>query len=160
MQATLVRGALTHTCCGCSLFPPGSHVVYVLQKTRRYKAISIDNYHNSHPEAYRRLEKIARDELPPNPSAQDLDSTKIDYYEADLTNEAAVRKVFEKYGKGGIWGVIHIAVRSTRPLRVSCCMLTATSGLEGSRRVNRDPAHVLPQQCRRHDQPNAPHGRV
>ncbi|KAL1676323.1 hypothetical protein EV122DRAFT_267233 [Schizophyllum commune] len=87
----------------------GSHVVYVLQKTRRYKVISIDNYHNSHPEAYRRLEKIARDELPPNPSAQDLDSTKIDYYEADLTNEAAVRKVFEKYGKGGIWGVIHIA---------------------------------------------------
>ena len=98
----MVRGALAYACCSRSFFPLGSHVVYVLQKTRRYKVISIDNYHNSHPEAYRRLEKFARDELSPNPSAQDLDSTKIDYYEADLTNEAAVRKVFEKYGKGGI----------------------------------------------------------
>ena len=82
----------------------------MLQKTRRYKVISLDNCHNSHPEVYKRLEQIARDELPANPSAHDIESTKIEYHNVDLTDEASIRAVFEKYGKGGIWGVIHIAV--------------------------------------------------
>ncbi len=34
----------------------------------------------------------------------------IDAYRCDLTNRD-VRAIFEKYGKGGIWGVVHIAVR-------------------------------------------------
>ncbi|TRM64821.1 hypothetical protein BD626DRAFT_429242 [Schizophyllum amplum] len=100
LQKVIVTGAAGYI---------GSHVTYVLQKTRRYKVISVDNCHNSHPQVYQRLEQIARDELPPNPSAQDLDSTKIEYHNVDLTDAPAVRAVFEKYGKGGIWGVIHIA---------------------------------------------------
>ncbi|KAL1682928.1 hypothetical protein EV122DRAFT_258836 [Schizophyllum commune] len=100
LQRTLVE---TH--------PPfiGSHVTYVLQKTRRYKVISLDNCHNSHPEVYKRLEQIAQDELPAEPSVQDIESTKIEHHNVDLTDEASIRAVFEKYGKGGIWGVIHIA---------------------------------------------------
>ncbi|KZT22690.1 UDP-glucose 4-epimerase [Neolentinus lepideus HHB14362 ss-1] len=87
----------------------GSHVVFALQETRRFKVISIDNHHNSHPESLARVSQIAKSNLPANATAQDKESTEIDAYQADLTNEAQVRAVFEKYGKGGIWGVIHIA---------------------------------------------------
>ena len=38
----------------------------------------------------------------------------IDKYTCDLTNPVDVRAVFEKYGKGGFWGVIHVAVRFSR----------------------------------------------
>lgn len=87
----------------------GSHVVHVLQKTRKYKVISIDNFHNSFPAALKRLEKIAKDELPENPTDQEVDSTVIESHRADLTNEGDVRRVFEHYGKGAIWGVVHVA---------------------------------------------------
>jgi len=87
----------------------GSHVIYALQKTRRYKVISIDNYHNSHPAALSRVAQLAKDNLPPNPAEFEKESTVIDEYKCDLTNSDEVRAVFEKYGKGGIWGVIHIA---------------------------------------------------
>jgi hypothetical protein len=85
-------------------------VVYCLQKTRRYKVISIDNNHNSHPAALSRVAQIARDALPENASDQDKDSAEIDAITCDLTKSEEVQSVFEKYGKGGIWGVIHIAV--------------------------------------------------
>ncbi len=88
----------------------GSHVVYCLQKTRRYKVISIDNGHNSLPEALLRVGQLSREELPPDASEQDIQSTEIDIHNVDLTKAEQVRAVFEKYGKGGIWGVIHIAV--------------------------------------------------
>ncbi|KAK0466275.1 THO complex subunit 1 transcription elongation factor-domain-containing protein [Desarmillaria tabescens] len=87
----------------------GSHVVYCLQKTRRYKVISIDNGHNSLPEALVRVGQLSREELPPDASEQDIQSTEIDIHNVDLTKAEEVRAVFEKYGKGGIWGVIHIA---------------------------------------------------
>lgn len=89
----------------------GSHVVYCLQQTRRYKVISIDNNYNSYPTALSRVAQIARDALPENASDQDKDSAEIDVINCDLTKPDEVRSVFEKYGKGGIWGVIHIAVR-------------------------------------------------
>jgi UDP-glucose 4-epimerase len=89
----------------------GSHVVHVLQSTRQYKVISIDNYHNSQAAALKRVEQLARESLPEDPSDLDIESTKVDAFTCDLTDEDAVRKVFEHYGKGGIWGVIHIAVR-------------------------------------------------
>jgi len=92
----------------------GSHVVYALQETRRYKVVSIDNFHNSYPRVFSRLEALARCALPADATETDKESTVIDAYRCDLTNPADVRAVFEKYGKGGIWGVIHIAVRSPR----------------------------------------------
>ncbi|KAH9929770.1 UDP-glucose 4-epimerase [Fomitopsis serialis] len=89
----------------------GSHVVYTLQATRRYKVISIDNHHNSTPKALVRVAELARSNLPADASEKDKDSAEIDAYSADLTKPEEVRAVFEKYGKGGIWGVVHIAVR-------------------------------------------------
>jgi len=87
----------------------GSHVVYCLQKTRRYKVITIDNHHNSFSEALTRVAQIAKDALPDNASDQDKDSAEIDVFQCDLTQPEQVKSVFEKYGKRGIWGVIHIA---------------------------------------------------
>jgi len=87
----------------------GSHVVYCLQKTRRYKVITIDNHHNSFSEALTRVAQIAKDALPDNASDQDKDSAEIDVFQCDLTHPEQVKSVFEKYGKRGIWGVIHIA---------------------------------------------------
>ncbi|KAF7969001.1 hypothetical protein HWV62_28666 [Athelia sp. TMB] len=87
----------------------GSHVTYCLQKTRRYKVISIDNNHNSFPAALSRVSQIAKDALPKNASEQDIDSTEIESIYGDLTKPEDVKAIFEKYGKGGIWGVIHIA---------------------------------------------------
>ena len=89
----------------------GSHAVHALQETRRYKVVSIDNFHNSYPRAFSRLEELARSALPPDASETEKESTVIDAYRCDLTNPADVRAIFEKYGKGGIWGVVHIAVR-------------------------------------------------
>ena len=82
----------------------GSHVIYVLQKTRRYKVISLDNGHNSNPAALDRVSQLSKSELTPG------HDTEIDSYKCDLTQPDQLRAVFETYGKAGIWGVIHIAV--------------------------------------------------
>lgn len=87
----------------------GSHVIYALQKTRRFKVISIDNYHNSLPAALDRVQELSRDELPADATEQDIETTKIASHKCNLTKPEQIRAVFEKYGKGGIWGVIHIA---------------------------------------------------
>ncbi|KAJ3995499.1 UDP-glucose 4-epimerase [Lentinula boryana] len=92
----------------------GSHVIYTLLRTHKYKVISIDNYHNSFPAALTRVSELALTELKAasdsQPSAQDIDSTAIDVHECDLNDAFAVRSIFSSYSsKGGIWGVIHIA---------------------------------------------------
>ncbi|KAG9127322.1 UDP-glucose-4-epimerase [Ceratobasidium sp. 392] len=87
----------------------GSHVVLTLALTRRYKVFSIDNHHNSFPAALSRVSQIARDALPADASEQDRDSAEVEAYTADLTKENEVRAVFEKFGKGGVWGAIHVA---------------------------------------------------
>jgi len=93
----------------------GSHVVYALQRTRRYKVISVDNHYNSFPIALTRVAQLACDALPENPTPAELESVEIDTYDCNLANSEQVRAIFEKYGKGGIWGVIHIAVCSPNP---------------------------------------------
>jgi len=87
----------------------GSHVIYSLQETRRYKVVSIDNHHNSHPRSLARVAQIARDALPENATDKDRDSAEIVSHVCDLTKPEEVRKVFKQYGEGGIWGVVHIA---------------------------------------------------
>jgi UDP-glucose-4-epimerase GalE len=87
----------------------GSHVLYALQQTRRYKVVSIDNHHNSFPGALTRLAQIAREALPENATEADEESAVIDAIECDLTSPQQIKAVFEKYGQGGFWGVVHIA---------------------------------------------------
>ncbi|KAG5222358.1 UDP-glucose-4-epimerase [Salix suchowensis] len=87
----------------------GSHVVYALQNTRRFKVISIDNHHNSYPKSLLRVSQLSKSELPEGASAQDVETTEIDAHKCNLAQPEQIRQVFQKYGKGGIWGVIHIA---------------------------------------------------
>jgi UDP-glucose 4-epimerase len=87
----------------------GSHIVHVLQETRRFKVVSIDNHHNSHAGALARVCEIARAALPAGASADERASAEVDAHVADLTDPAAVRAVFAQYGPGGFWGVIHVA---------------------------------------------------
>jgi UDP-glucose 4-epimerase len=87
----------------------GSHVIFALQETRKYKVICVDNYHNSFPAALARLDEIAQATLPENATDEEKDSAAVDSHECDLANPAEIRAVFEKYGKGEIWGVIHVA---------------------------------------------------
>lgn len=83
--------------------------------TRKFKVISIDNSSNSHPVALSRVSELAKELLPEIPSKDDVESTVVDSFTADLRNEAEMRRVFERYGKGGIWGVIHVAVGAYKP---------------------------------------------
>lgn len=125
----------------------GSHVVHALQETRRYKVVSIDNFHNSYPRAFPRLEELARSTLPPDASETEKEATVIDAYRCDLTNPADVRAIFEKYGKGGIWGVVHVAVR----FQIALCptrggsLIRRQTGLQSRWRVIRDSSDILPQ---------------
>ncbi|GJJ13567.1 hypothetical protein Clacol_007822 [Clathrus columnatus] len=74
-----------------------------------YIVLSIDNHHNSHNYALDRVSRIALDALPANASKEERDSATVDDHLGDLTKAEDVRKMFEQYGKGGIWGVIHVA---------------------------------------------------
>lgn len=97
--------------CISSHLSTGSHVIFCLQETRQYKVISVDNYHNSFPKSLDRVAQIARDNLPKDATEQDKDSAEIESIKCDLTKPDEIKAIFEKYGKGGIWGVVHIAVR-------------------------------------------------
>jgi UDP-glucose 4-epimerase len=121
----------------------GSHIIYILQKTRRYKVISIDNNHNSLPAALSRVSLLSKSELPPNPSDIELQSTEIDAHKCDLSKPEQVRAVFEKYGKGGIWGVIHVAVSRVMVRTHIVHALTRFSGLQSRRRIHRNPSRLL-----------------
>ena len=85
-------------------------MVLTLLLTQRFKVISIDNHHNSHPLALSRVSKIALDALPSDACEQVKESARVDGHQGDLTKVEDVTKVFEHYGKRGIWGVIHVAV--------------------------------------------------
>ena len=82
----------------------------------------------------------------------------VDAHTCDLTNPAQVRAVFEKYGKGGIWGVIHVAVSA--PPTLSSQSAHITLGVQSGWRVNRDSPHLLPQQRLRNHIPPSNHVRI
>ncbi|KAH9816091.1 hypothetical protein DFH28DRAFT_966044 [Melampsora americana] len=84
----------------------GSHVVLCCLLTQKYKVVTIDNFHNSYPEAIKRVSKIALDELPINSTEQDKLDTQIKVYKGDITNKSDLEQIFKSES---IWGVIHIA---------------------------------------------------
>ena len=131
----------------------GSHVIYVLQKTGRYKVISLDNNHNSNPTALDRVSQLSKSEL-----TSDHD-TEIDSYKCDLTQPDQIRAVFETYGKAGIWGVIHIAVS---PFFFSNCgpYPALVAGIQSGWGIDRNSFDVLCQQCRSYHFSPSNYGRV
>ena len=68
------------------------------------------SFHNSFPEACRRVSKIAVDALPADASAQDKEDAHIKVFKGDLTKPADIEEVFDFYkSSGGIFAVIQIA---------------------------------------------------
>jgi hypothetical protein len=139
---------------------PGSHVIYALQQTRRYKVISIDNHHNSHPAALSRVAQLARESLPKDATELEKETAEIDDYICDLAKVSEVRGVFEQYGVGGIWGVIHIAVGIFgRNLQIDSDKSSLT-GLQSGRGIYGSPIDLLRQQCFCHGLAFTDHVRV
>jgi UDP-glucose 4-epimerase len=89
----------------------GSHVVLCCLLTNKYKVATIDNFHNSFPEAIKRVSQIARSELPSSASDEDKAATEVDLHKGDITKQADIDAVFQKYKEQGnpVWGVIHVA---------------------------------------------------
>jgi UDP-glucose 4-epimerase len=77
----------------------------------KYKVATIDNFHNSFPEAISRVSQIALSELPSTASEEDKAATEVDLHKGDITDQADIDAVFQKYKDAGnpVWGVIHIA---------------------------------------------------
>ena len=68
------------------------------------------SYHNSFPEAVKRVSQIARSELGDSASEEDKAATEVEVFKGDITNPKDIDNIFESYkDKGGIWGIIHIA---------------------------------------------------
>lgn len=110
----------------------GSHVVLCCLLTRKYKVVTIDNFHNSFPEAVKRVSKIALNELPTNSSDQEKSDTNVKVYKGDITNKSDVENIFKSEP---IWGVIHIAAHKAvgesgeKPIQYYENNITATINL-------------------------------
>ncbi|MCA6364755.1 MAG: UDP-glucose 4-epimerase GalE [Bacteroidetes bacterium] len=81
----------------------GSHTVAALLSSTNYRIISVDNYSNSTPDTYTRIEEAT--------------GKRPEFEEADLSDEAQVNALFEKYP--GISGIIHFAAYKSVPESVS-----------------------------------------
>lgn len=77
----------------------GSHTIIELLENTDYRVVSIDNFSNSFPKTYERIEKIT--------------GVKIDHYDIDLCDKSEVEKVFEKETE--VEGIIHFAAFKSVP---------------------------------------------
>ena len=81
----------------------GSHTVAALMGSTNYRIISVDNYSNSTPETYKRIEQAT--------------GKRPEVEEADLADAEQVNALFAKYP--GITGIIHFAAYKSVPESVS-----------------------------------------
>ncbi|WFD19969.1 hypothetical protein MCAP1_002213 [Malassezia caprae] len=87
----------------------GSHVALTVLNTRKFRVTVLDNFHNSKPEAIRRVERLARDALPADASEEDRRDCEIELVQADLRDAVAVERVFAERAKDDpIYAVILI----------------------------------------------------
>lgn len=69
----------------------------------------LDNFHNSKPEAVRRIEELALKALPADATEQDKADCAVELIQADLRDSAAVEKVFaDRPANDRIYAVILI----------------------------------------------------
>jgi UDP-glucose 4-epimerase len=81
----------------------GSHTVAALLESTNYRIISVDNYSNSTPDTYKRIEEAT--------------GKRPEFEEADLADPTQVNDLFAKYP--GITGIIHFAAYKSVPESVS-----------------------------------------
>ena len=69
----------------------------------------IDNFHNSKPEAVRRIEELALRELPADATEEEKEDCRIELIQADLRDPVAVERLFaDRPGHDRIYAVILI----------------------------------------------------
>ncbi|GAA98574.1 uncharacterized protein L969DRAFT_18118 [Mixia osmundae IAM 14324] len=115
----------------------GSHIVLSCLLTGKYRVCTIDNFHNSYPEAMKRVTQIAQDALPSGASAQDKSECEIKVFKGDITNKSDIEKIFKEYkdAQDPIWGVIHVAAHKAvgesgeKPIQYYENNITATINL-------------------------------
>ncbi|KAM0753510.1 UDP-glucose 4-epimerase [Meredithblackwellia eburnea MCA 4105] len=114
----------------------GSHVMLCCLLSGKYKVVTIDNLHNSYPEAVKRVTSLALAELPATASEQDKAEMQIELFQGDLTLKEDIEKLFKAYeSKGGIHGTIHLAAHKAvgesgeKPLQYYANNITATINL-------------------------------
>lgn len=135
----------------------GSHVVLCVLLTRRYKVTGefltcsgwkgflltqsdplevMDTFANSFPEAIKRVEQIALNELPKDASQEDRDACKIDLVQGDMRERSAFKDIFNKYkGDDAIYAVILVAalkaVGESGEIPIECvCLFIEQVGLK------------------------------
>lgn len=77
----------------------GSHTIIELIENTSFNVISIDNFSNSSPKTFDRIERVT--------------GKKVQNYEIDICNKAALNKVIEK--ESDIIGIIHFAAFKSVP---------------------------------------------
>jgi len=92
----------------------GSHTIIELQEKTDYNVISIDNYSNSTPETYNRIESIT--------------GKKVEFYEVDLCDKKAVESKLAHLNN--IEGVIHFAAFKSVPESVADPLLYYHNNIE------------------------------
>src|ERR1044072_7277760 len=81
----------------------GSHTLVELSGNSAFRIISVDNYANSSPETYARIQSIT--------------GKTIEHIDADISDRNAVEKIFREYPE--ISGVIHFAAHKSVPESVA-----------------------------------------
>ena len=85
----------------------GSHVALTVLNTRKYRVTIIDNFHNSKPEAVRRIEELALRELPADATEEEMWAALHRYkYDEDRTLAPVL---------GGVLGEEHALHRARVP---------------------------------------------
>lgn len=92
----------------------------------------VASFHNSFPEAVKRVSQIALSELPENASEQDKADTTVKVYRGDITVKSDIENIFKDEK---IWGVVHIAAHKAvgesgeKPIQYYENNITATINL-------------------------------
>jgi len=92
----------------------GSHTIIDIIENTNWEVISADNYSNSTPDTFKRIQKIT--------------GKKVKNYEVDLCNAKAVKKIFKE--NKDICGIIHFAAFKSVPDSVAQPLLYYHNNIE------------------------------
>ncbi|BGP14389.1 UDP-glucose-4-epimerase [Rhodosporidiobolus nylandii] len=88
----------------------GSHIALCCLLSGKYSVVTIDNFSNSFPTALKRVSQLAQEALPADASEEEKKACEIAVVRGDIAKKDDIEAIFKDYeGKGGIWGVIHVA---------------------------------------------------
>lgn len=132
-----------------------------VREPRGYRACSASlpdrSFHNSFPEACKRVSKLALDALGADASDEDKADAEVKLFKGDITNAKDVDGIFEYYANdGGIFGVIHIAAHKAvgesgeKPIQYYQNNVSATINILDVRAPIMGSVFAVPRRCAGH----------